>query len=360
MSDASTPGWPGGPDELSELLSALLDGELAPERDAEVRAFVQISADAADELAGLALVRTAVRDLPAVDPPFGFYERLLLAERGTSPTSVARRRSWPKAVGAFAAAAAAVVLIVGITPATDAVVPPVTAYAARHEQMAASAPASSGPSLRADTTAPVTVDPAPTSSAPGAATSVPSGSVPATTGSVRPSTNPTTTAGAAPTSAASVAPRGTSVSPDAAAGMTFDPMPATELDAMGAPPAMSHDMTRLAGYHGPDGVVHLMYGNGTVTLSVFEQVGTVAWDQLPAAGQTMQVGGDPAWAMNMGGEEILVVARGSMVYTVVMAAPLDVASTMATELPPAPAPSLLDRAQSACRSVVDRFGLTPS
>ena len=90
------------------------------------------------------------------------------------------------------------------------------------------------------------------------------------------------------------------------------------------------DMTRLAGYHGPDGVVHLMYGNGTETLSVFEQVGTVAWDQLPAAGQTMQLGGDPAWAMNMGGEEILVVARGSMVYTVVMAAPLEVASTMAT------------------------------
>jgi len=107
-----------GADDWRDLLSALLDGELEPDEEARVRDLVAASPKAQEELAGLVHVRTLVRDLPAVDPPFGFYERLLLAERPAR----AHRHTGAKVVSALAAAAAAIVLIVGITPATDSAI----------------------------------------------------------------------------------------------------------------------------------------------------------------------------------------------------------------------------------------------
>jgi hypothetical protein len=112
-----------------DRLSALLDGELSPAERSEVEAYVGRNPEAQQELAALERVRTMVRSLPAVDPPFGFYERML------SPRTSRRRHRWPSAVAAVGVAAATIVLIVGITPAADLVVPPVAAYADRHLDM---------------------------------------------------------------------------------------------------------------------------------------------------------------------------------------------------------------------------------
>lgn len=75
---------PVGGADRGELLSALLDGELTPAEEAEVRAWLDTDPDARADLEALAAVRSAVRALPAVDPPFGFYERML--REGAGPT----------------------------------------------------------------------------------------------------------------------------------------------------------------------------------------------------------------------------------------------------------------------------------
>lgn len=303
-------------EELRELLSALLDGELTDHDAAEVRALLDRADDARAELEALTVVRAAVRDLPPVDPPFGFYERLLLrggpgseAEASAAAPRVrSARRSWARsrAIAAVAAAAAAIVLIVGITPATDSIVPPVQAFAARHSQMA-TPPPGAGPGPAAPT--------------------------PATTvASTSPITEP----------------------------MAFDPMAVTDLDAMDAPYVApvaigGGSMPRVAGYHSDDGVLHVMYGSGPTMVSVYEQAGTVEWERMPA-GTAMTIGGDAAWVSTTGAVEVVVVARGRIVYTVVASTPHETTMAVVTDLPRPPDESVVDRARTACASVVDQFG----
>ena len=55
-----------GPDDL---LSAFLDDELEPAERAEVEAYLARSPDARAQLDGLAEIRSALHDLPALDPP---------------------------------------------------------------------------------------------------------------------------------------------------------------------------------------------------------------------------------------------------------------------------------------------------
>lgn len=285
--DVTPPG-----EDWRDLLSALLDGELAPDEEARVRDLVADSPEAQEELAALAQVRTLVRDLPAVDPPFGFYERMLRPARRP-------RHVGAKVGGALAAAAAAVVLIVGVTPATDAVVPPVAAYAARHEQMD---PGEAPP--------------------PG------------------PTTTTTTTA----------------------ADTSFTPVPDAELDAMGTPAQLSDDFRRMSGYQSPVGAMHLVYSDGTLMVSVYEQPGTVAWDQLPS-GTMVQVDGLKAWTAATPAEEVMVFERGPVVYTVVAKATADTHDEMmevAVELPEGSDPSMLDRLRTSCRSVTARFSMGAS
>lgn len=67
----SMSGHPG------DLLSALVDGELTPGEAAGVRAHLDTCPECRRELERIGEARTLVRDLPAVDPPFGFYERMV-------------------------------------------------------------------------------------------------------------------------------------------------------------------------------------------------------------------------------------------------------------------------------------------
>lgn len=114
---------------VGELLSAHLDGALDPSEVARVEAAVAADPELAAELRSLARTRALVRDLPPVDPPFGFLERLV---RRPAPSVAAIGRG--TRVASVGACAAAVVLVLGIAPAPepDPVAPDVAALADRH------------------------------------------------------------------------------------------------------------------------------------------------------------------------------------------------------------------------------------
>lgn len=128
----STP-FGAGP-HLGDTLSALLDGELPLAQADQARAHLAACPSCADELAAVTQARTWVRALPPVEPPFGFYERMLRDRRepvsaGFGAGSNLRRRAGLAALGA--AAAAVTVLGVG-SPAVQPVSPAVPRLVEAH------------------------------------------------------------------------------------------------------------------------------------------------------------------------------------------------------------------------------------
>ena len=111
----------------ADALSALLDGELSAEAETSVREHLARCIDCTAELEQVQVARASVRALPMVDPPFGFYERLL----GTR-----RRRRW--AAASMVAAAAASVAFVGTLPAREEPVTPAVATLVRAHAITAS------------------------------------------------------------------------------------------------------------------------------------------------------------------------------------------------------------------------------
>ena len=105
----------GNSAHLGDVLSALLDGELARGQEEAARAHLARCPECAEELVAVRDARTWVRSLPPVDPPFGFYERMLRHATGSfgeyQTRSGLRRRAGLAALGA--AAAAVTVLGVG-------------------------------------------------------------------------------------------------------------------------------------------------------------------------------------------------------------------------------------------------------
>ncbi|MGH3443256.1 MAG: anti-sigma factor family protein, partial [Nitriliruptorales bacterium] len=105
---------------LAELLSALLDDEVTPDERAAAEAWIARSAEARVEYDELARVRGQLRGLPEVEPPFGFYDRML--RQGTPTPAVRsafdrRRRAarvWRSTGGVVASVAAAAVLFVSV------------------------------------------------------------------------------------------------------------------------------------------------------------------------------------------------------------------------------------------------------
>ena len=98
----------GAPGHLGDALSALLDGELPAVHADAARSHLATCPDCAAELGAVGQARAWVRTLPAVDPPFGFYERLLLdrppVATPLTPGNSLRRRAGVVALGAAAAA----------------------------------------------------------------------------------------------------------------------------------------------------------------------------------------------------------------------------------------------------------------
>ena len=121
-----------------DALSALLDGELLGEEALLVRAHLEMCAACAAELESVRGARAAVRSLPAVEPPPGFFEALLAAPATevelATPATVARLVPRRMAMANVAAAVAAGLLLVvsfGGHPA-DAVSPELDGAIAQH------------------------------------------------------------------------------------------------------------------------------------------------------------------------------------------------------------------------------------
>jgi len=105
---------------LGDALSALLDGELVAAQEEVARAHVARCPDCAQELVAVRDARTWLRALPPVDPPFGFYQRILLdGGRPQFPANLRRRAG----LAAFGAAAAAVTVLGVGSPSTRPVSP---------------------------------------------------------------------------------------------------------------------------------------------------------------------------------------------------------------------------------------------
>jgi hypothetical protein len=122
----------GPADDRLELLDAYLDDELTVDERRAVDELLASSAEARAELADIRRVRSLVRDLPDVDAPFGFYERMTRPKRRRAPGVV---------FAAVGAAAAAVVLIVALAPVGDRFAPPVDDVALDHVQLVSAASA---------------------------------------------------------------------------------------------------------------------------------------------------------------------------------------------------------------------------
>jgi anti-sigma factor RsiW len=312
-----------------ELLSALLDGELDAADEAEVRAWLADHADGRQELDELADVRRQMRELPAVEPPAGFYERLLAdgLDDATEPapavvTSIDAapsrrkrrwRRSWAAVAGVGTAAAAAFVLVLGITPVSDRVVPPVNAFAERHDSMTS-----------------------PSTTAPSSTTSSSSTSSSTTTSIVEP----------------------TPTAPPGPADDSYHTIADTAIDSIDPPyvaPAQLDGYARRSAY-ASGGVVHVIYNHDGVWLSVYEQPGTVDWSRMPANGKTLTVQDRAAWETKVGDQVVLVIDRGPMVLTVVSSAPADDMMRAATSVPPSSEPSMATRMQRGAANLVRSFG----
>jgi hypothetical protein len=103
-------------DHAGDALSALVDGELAPEEEAAVRAHVAECPVCADELEGIRRSRRVVRLLPAVDVPDDVTTRLLAVDDGAgghTVVSVLGSRRRLAAAVAVAASVAALALVGG-------------------------------------------------------------------------------------------------------------------------------------------------------------------------------------------------------------------------------------------------------
>jgi anti-sigma factor RsiW len=98
----------------NDLLSALVDGELTPAEEAGVRTHLETCAECRRELRLITEGRTLVRSLPPVDPPFGFFERMLRP----------RQRWARRGVAGLAAGAAASVAVLAFAAPREANVAP--------------------------------------------------------------------------------------------------------------------------------------------------------------------------------------------------------------------------------------------
>jgi anti-sigma factor RsiW len=114
-------------EHADDALSALLDGALNLAEEAEVRAHVAECEACAAELEAVRAARSWVRTLPLVDPPFGFFERLLATRR--------RRRF---GAAAMVAATAASLAFVATLPAREEPVKPAVASLVRTHAITAS------------------------------------------------------------------------------------------------------------------------------------------------------------------------------------------------------------------------------
>ncbi|MFA9429842.1 hypothetical protein [Egicoccus sp. AB-alg2] len=113
-----------------------------------------------------------------------------------------------------------------------------------------------------------------------------------------------------------------------------------------APEALPAGYRLLGGFERPEASVptlHLVYGDGLYTLSVFEQQGRLAQQALDGAALLKSPEGGAVWRLP-GSEPRRVIWRGDdRTFTAITDAPVDELLTVVTGLPNDPAPSMLGR-----------------
>jgi len=276
-----------------ELLTAYLDGEVDDDERRFVEQLLAVDASARalhDDLAG---VRSLLRSLPVIEPPFGFLERLELDARrqeraGLVPVpyavGVERRRARGSVVASAAATVGLMALAIGFAPAAEATVPPVQSYMERHMAM--------------------------------------------TVGGVT----------------------------AADAAMPMASMTMADADAHGGGVAMTNlaGMDRKNVFAADD-AMQVVYTDGDHMMSVYAQPGTVAWNALPPGGTMRTVGEEPAWEFHQGGATLMVMERGAEVYTLVGAIAPEAVMGAGSALPETE-PSLGHRARRVIEIVGQQFG----
>jgi anti-sigma factor RsiW len=116
---------------LGDVISALLDGELAGPARAAAESHLAGCHACAAEYQATASIRSAVRALPPVEPPFGVIERILLA-KGSGRAEPTRARRRPPVWVAGVAAAASLAILAAVPRHTHSVQPPVATFVDAH------------------------------------------------------------------------------------------------------------------------------------------------------------------------------------------------------------------------------------
>jgi len=107
----------------------------------------------------------------------------------------------------------------------------------------------------------------------------------------------------------------------------------------------------------PDGVIGLRYADGETWFSVFEQRGRIDWPALREhPGTRLSMGDDPAWAGTVHGHEVVLVERGERVYMVIGQSG-QVTRAVSGEMAGEGGPSLWERIGRRCNDTVKLLGL---
>ncbi len=302
MSDHPSWDLPHGDDRLS----GYLDGELFPAEVAEVDADLAVDPALADELARTRQARSAVRDLPLVEPPSGFFERMLEGEArvvaAVTPTRWRPTRRQLLLANAVSVAAVVIALVVvgvgvGNNPVNTEVAGAVDAHAQTLD------------SLNDE------------------------GTIPADGGRDR--LGPVD-GGATPWQH----------------GQPVDDVPSDFL----VPTELDGGYELVAAYRTPSGV-HLFYSDGRFGLSVFEQRGTVDWSELPTPGERIEVGQNDGWRWTDSriGGRVVVFTDGDLAVLIAGDESGEAVLRAAASLPPTPEPSLGDRARALAGATIEQL-----
>lgn len=306
-----------GPDGRSLMehadaaLSALLDGELEGLAADWVHAHVERCPSCAEELRGVRSSRQAVRSLPGLDPPPGFIETAIAAVTGAEPLQrvvsldVHRRRRTAFAANVAASVAASVALLVVGSGWLDATsLAPELGGAVEDHAATASALAIVGT---------MEADGGPDPLAPDRP--------------VTPSTEP--------------------------------PRASDGLPAPFRAPAMVGDGYRLVQAFTHQGGLQVVYAKGRYALSVFETVGQVDFEALPAGGSRIDIGGAHGWRLDSPdvAGRIVVLELDGLAVTVAGDEGGDAVLEAARSLPGPRSLSMLQRLRQACDDTLEGLSL---
>jgi hypothetical protein len=267
-------------EHAGDLLSALLDGELASTEAAAVRLHVGECADCARELDDVRVARRLVRELPAVEPPADFLAALLDDADGTVVELEPRRRRRASRLAGMAAAtvgvAAAVAVVVAApwTSTTDTIDPDLEVAVEQHDSTVGALEDDgviSRSATRLHAEQPVTP----------------------TTAKIR---------------------------------------PLSQIDDDFAVPDELGDYELVEAYDVAGGV-HLLYAHRGYALSVFEREGEIDDDELPPGGTMTRIAGHRAWRWDdIADGRLIVIDADGVVITIAGDEPGDAVLVAARDL----------------------------